>query len=89
MVVKLITSKKEGTSDRSIDLSYHSKIIGLLEHSSGLTITQISQMLGIARNTVVVSLARLDGAGKVNMKKIGMAKVYSLKSDVQTKLMEE
>lgn len=66
-------------------LSPNEKIIKLLKSSSGLTIADISRTLEIARNTVVVSLARLEGARQVNIKKIGMARIYSFKPEFQIK----
>lgn len=66
-------------------LSHHENIIRLLKSNSGLTIADISRILEIARNTVVVSLAKLEGARQVNIKKIGMAKIYSFKPEFQIK----
>ncbi len=60
-------------------LSHHEKIIRLLNSSSGITIAEISRTLEISRNTVVVSLAWLEGARMVNIREVGMAKLYTLK----------
>ncbi len=76
--------EKEEISFISNGLSHHENIIRLLKSSSGLTIAEISRTLEIARNTVVVSLAKLEGARQVNIRKIGMAKVYTLKPDKKT-----
>jgi predicted transcriptional regulator len=66
------------------------KIIRLLkDNKSGLTITEISNLLDVSRNTAVVSLAWLEGADRIRIRRVGMAKIYSLKSDVQTKLEVE
>ncbi len=75
-------------SSLSDALSNYEKIIKLLKTNSGITTAEICRLLGVTRNTVAISLARLDGAGKVNIKKVGMAKIYSLKPDAQTKLIE-
>jgi len=65
----------------------HQNIVNLLRKNSfGLTIAEISRMLKITRNTTAVYLARLEGANQVRIRKVGMAKLYSLKPE-QTKLM--
>jgi len=46
--------------------------------SNDLTITKLSHKSKFSRSSVIIALAKLDGAGKVSVKKIGMAKVYSL-----------
>ena len=67
--------------------SNHDKIIELLNKNEyGLTIAEICRRLKTTRNTISISIARLEGAGKVNIKKVGMAKIYSLKPEVQIKL---
>lgn len=58
----------------------------LKENSNiGLTITELVKISGLSRSLVRILLARLEGAGKVDMRKIGMAKVYSLKEKKETK----
>ena len=55
------------------------KIVSLLSKSlNGLTITEIVQKTGLSRSAIRTSLAKLEGAGRVLVRKIGMAKVYSL-----------
>ena len=71
--------EKQEISFISNGLSHHENIIRLLKSSSGLTIAEISRTLEIARNTVVVSLAWLEGARMVDIREVGMAKIYSLK----------
>lgn len=56
------------------------KIIKLLDKNPmGLTITDIVGMSKFSRSTVRTILARLEGARKVIIKRVGMAKLYSLK----------
>lgn len=45
----------------------------------GLTITEIVNASKLSRSAVRTALAKLDGAGKVALRKVGMAKIYSLK----------
>ena len=58
-----------------------SKVIKILNKNSdsGLTITELVKVSKFSRHTVITSLAKLEGAGKVSIRKIGMAKIYSLK----------
>ena len=59
------------------------KIIQVLKKISekGLTITELVEDSKLSRSAVRIILAKLDGAGKVSVRKIGMAKVYSLKKE--------
>ena len=59
------------------------KIIRVLRKSpeKGLTITELVEDSKLSRSAVRIILAKLDGAGKVSVRKIGMAKVYSLKKE--------
>ena len=69
--------------------SNYEKIINLLkENSSGLTIAEISKLLKVARNTASVHLAKLEGAKQITIRKVGMAKIYSLKPEMQTRLTD-
>lgn len=43
---------------------------------SGKTITEIVKVSRLPRSVVRILLARLEGAGKVRFRKVGMAKVY-------------
>jgi predicted transcriptional regulator len=56
------------------------KIISGLMHDKriGLSITEIVELTNLSRSAVRTNLARLEGAGKVQARKIGMAKVYIL-----------
>ncbi len=55
------------------------KICGLLGKSEDMTITDIVSRVKLSRATTRIALARLEGSGKVDFKKIGMAKIYFLK----------
>ena len=50
----------------------------LKKTSRGLTITDIVNKSKFSRSTVINILSRLEGAGKISFRKIGMAKIYSL-----------
>ena len=55
------------------------KIVSVLKNNSeGLTITDIVDKTNLGRSIVRTALANLEGGNKVSIKKIGMAKVYSL-----------
>ena len=43
----------------------------------GMTITEIVDISGLFRATVRIALARLEGAQKVTIREVGMAKIYS------------
>ena len=57
------------------------KISYILEKNSqnGLTVTELVKTSKISRSAVRTALAKMDGADKVSVRKIGMAKVYFLK----------
>jgi len=56
------------------------KIKSILEKSeNGFTITDLVNESDLSRSTVIKSLARMEGGNKVSFRKIGMAKLYSLK----------
>lgn len=57
-----------------------SKVIKILNENSktGLTITELVKVSKLSRHNVLTTLARLEGAGKVSIRKAGMAKIYSL-----------
>jgi len=65
--------EKKEVSDR--------KIISILRKNSnrGFSITEFVEISKLSRSAIRTSLARLEGAGKVSIRKIGMAKVYFLK----------
>ena len=54
------------------------KIIGLLKKSAhGLTITELVDKSKLSRSSIRTGLAKLEGAKRVSVRQIGMAKVYS------------
>ena len=56
------------------------KLIKVLRKSeAGLTITELVKVSNLSRSAVRIILARLEGAKEVSIRKIGMAKIYSLK----------
>ena len=54
------------------------KVVSTLKKDGGMTITDIVHKTKLSRSAIRTILAKLDGANKVSVKKIGMAKVYSL-----------
>ena len=50
----------------------------LRKNTDGLTVTEIANLLKIARNTVAVALAELKGANKIRIREVGMAKLHYL-----------
>lgn len=55
------------------------RIISALKKSDiGLTITQLVDMTEMSRSSIRTGLAKLEGARRVSIRKVGMAKVYSL-----------
>ncbi len=55
------------------------EVVSVLNNSNGLTITEIVQKTKLNRYAVRIALAKLEGARKVDVRKIGMAKVYTLR----------
>lgn len=53
------------------------EIIGV--NKTGITITELVTISRLSRSKIRTLLARLEGADKINFRKIGMAKVYYLK----------
>lgn len=58
------------------------KILEILEKESvkGSTITEFVKTSKLSRHIVLRTLAQLEGANKVSIRKAGMAKIYSLKT---------
>ncbi len=53
------------------------QIIGELRKSqTGYTISELSKKLKLSRQTIANCFAFLEGAQKVNIRKVGMAKIY-------------
>lgn len=55
------------------------KVEKTLKNSDGLTITEIVKKTKLNRSAIRTALAKLDGAEKVIVRKIGMAKIYLVK----------
>jgi len=55
------------------------KINVALKNSDGLTITDLVKKTKLNRSSVRTALAKLDGADKVSVREVGMAKIYLLK----------
>lgn len=55
------------------------KLIELLKKDSQ-SITEIVSKTGISRCRVRTILARLEGAGQLEIRKVGMAKLHSMKN---------
>ena len=78
---------KKASTSISNRRSNSEKIIDMLgRNNSGLTVADISKLLTVTRNTVAICLARLEGAQRIEIRKVGKAKLYSLKPEIQTKL---
>lgn len=55
------------------------KVVNVLgNNDSGLTITEIVNLSSLSRSSVRTALANLEGGKRVSLRKVGMAKVYSL-----------
>lgn len=55
------------------------KVFRILKNFDDLTITDIVRKSKFSRATTRIALAKLEGADKVLIRKVGMAKLYSLK----------
>jgi len=57
------------------------KIVDILKKAKdkGVSITELVSKSKLPRSNVRISLARLEGAGRVSIRKVGMAKLYHLK----------
>ena len=51
-------------------------ITELKKNSNGYTISELSKKLNLSRQTVANCFAFLEGAQKVNIRNVGMAKIY-------------
>ena len=65
-------------SDKTVN-----KIVFKLRKDGSLTITDLVNRTKLSRSAIRTALAKLDGAEKVSIKKIGMAKLYSLRGRVR------
>ncbi|MBS3090985.1 helix-turn-helix transcriptional regulator [Candidatus Pacearchaeota archaeon] len=58
------------------------RVLDLLRKDpDGLTIMEISQKIGVSRNTAAVVLAELRGAQLIRVREIGKAKLHYLNGD--------
>ncbi len=57
----------------------------LENNQDGLTIQDLSNQTKISRNTVVKILAKLEGQDKLEIRQVGMAKLYKLKVEENKK----
>ena len=53
----------------------------LKKNKDGLTIQDISNNTGISRNTIVKILAKLEGQDKLDIRQVGMAKLFKFKEE--------
>lgn len=55
-------------------------VLNIIRNSGdkGRTITEIVNLSRLPRSVVRIFLARLEGAERVNFRKVGMAKIYSV-----------
>ena len=62
-----------------IQMEKEEKIKTILRKSKdGLTITDIVNNSKFSRSTVINILSKLEGAGQISFRNVGMAKIYSL-----------
>lgn len=59
------------------------KIVDILKRMKGrgISITELVSKSKLPRSNVRISLARLEGAKRVSIRKVGMAKLYYLKEE--------
>ena len=50
----------------------------LVKHPEGLTITELVRVSKLSRSAILIELAKLEGAGSVAVRRVGMANIYSL-----------
>ena len=56
------------------------EVIRELKHSKdGFTVSELSSKMKVSRHTVANVFAYLEGAGKISVRKAGMAKIYHWK----------
>ncbi len=49
------------------------------KNQEGFTVSELSKKLNLSRQTISNCFAFLEGAGKVKIRRVGMAKIYFLK----------
>jgi len=67
-----------------MDDNIMNKVGKILKKNSqnGLSVTELVETSRISRSAVRTALAKLEGAKRVVVRKVGMAKVYSLKEEI-------
>jgi len=56
------------------------KIVHILKkRGDGLSITELVKISGLSRSITRITLAKLEGANKVSIRNVGMAKLHYLK----------
>ncbi len=73
---KLVNRKRDKVVHKKRD-KVVDKVYSALKNSDGLTITELVKKTKLNRSSVRTALAKLDGADKVSVRKVGMAKVYN------------
>jgi len=53
----------------------------LKSNPEGFTISELASKLNTTRNTVAITFAYLEGAEKISIRKVGMAKIHYWKGD--------
>ncbi len=63
------------------------KVVDILKKTGdkGMSITELVSKSKLSRSSIRISLARLEGAGRVTIRKVGMAKLYHLNPKNSTK----
>jgi predicted transcriptional regulator len=59
----------------------------LKENTQGLSITELVSISNLPRSKVRIFLAKLEGAGKIKFRNIGMAKLYHVSNNIQTHIL--
>ncbi len=60
------------------------KVVNFLKKNSnnGLSITELVKVSKLSRHVILIALAKLEGANRVHIREVGMAKIYFLKEEV-------
>ncbi|MEM5853468.1 MAG: helix-turn-helix domain-containing protein [Candidatus Aenigmatarchaeota archaeon] len=75
----LMGLRKKELTNRMIKEDLKARIMKILErHQEGITILDISKILGVNRNTVTKYIYELSGAGMITQRKVGTAKLCFL-----------
>jgi len=55
------------------------EVVEILKQNQGISITEVVNSSGLPRSRIRIILAKLEGAEKVRIRKVGMAKLYFFK----------